>query len=252
MKNNSFDLSRFGKNMITKLTVRAAIVLVAASTSVTWCLLAMSKTVPIVDPFKGITIIDVPTVTPFMDIASAGPLTHVWLGNELSCQVQHVTDGTTHEFYPPGTIPGDSGTFIAMGGTLYAPDFLAHGSTATANLGARVVFTPISQTPVTGTGTAGDPFTVVTVVAVSATGLTIAQTDTYIVGDESYRTVILITNAGGPASGVLYRAGDAFLGGSDFGYGFTEVFGTRKAVGCSVNANNSPPSRIEEWIPLVG
>src|SRR5438094_438943 len=113
MKNNSFDLSRFGKNMTTKLTVRAAIVLVAASTSATWCLFAMSNTVPIVDPSKGIKI-DVPTVTPFMDIASAGPLTHVWLGNELSCQVQHVTDGTTHEFYPPFTIPGDSGTFIAM------------------------------------------------------------------------------------------------------------------------------------------
>jgi uncharacterized repeat protein (TIGR01451 family) len=140
-----------------------------------------------------------------------------------------------------------------MGGTLYAPDFANHGVTATGNLGPYTVFTPISQTPVTGTGTAVDPFQVVTVVDVSTTGLRIQQTDRYIIGDESYRTEVMITNNGASAaSGVLYRAGDAFLGGSDFGFGFTEVFGTRQAVGCSVNPNNIPPDRIEEWVPLTG
>jgi len=236
----------------TKLILRAGLALLAASISATWCLLAASNAQPIVDPAKG-AVTHTPAVTPFMDIASAGPLTHVWLGNELSCQVQHVTDGTTHEFYPPGTIPGDCGTFIAMGGTLYAPDFANHGVTATGNLGPYTVFTPISQTPVTGTGTAADPFQVVTVVDVSTTGLRIQQTDRYIIGDESYRTEVMITNNGASAaSGVLYRAGDAFLGGSDFGFGFTEVFGTRQAVGCSVNPNNIPPDRIEEWVPLTG
>ena len=114
------------------------------------------------------------------------------------------------------------------------------------------MFTPVSQTPVTGTGTGADPFKVVTVADVGTTGLRIQQTDTYIVGNELYRTDISITNNGNPASGILYRAGDAYLGGSDFGYGFTEVFGTRKAVGCSVNPNNVPAGRIEEWIPLTG
>ena len=215
--------------MTTKLMARAGIALLAASASA-----------------------NAPAVTPFMDIASAGPLIHVYLGNELSCQVAHILDGTTLEFFPPNTIPGDCGTFIAMGGTLYAPDFDAHGSTATSGLGPRVVFTPISQTGVTGTGIAADPFKVVTVVDVSTTGLRIQQTDTYVVGDASYRTEVMITNSGGPASGVLYRAGDAFLGGSNNGYGFTEVFDTRKAVGCSVNPNNMPPGRIEEWVPLTG
>jgi len=140
----------------TKLILRAGLGLLAASISATWCLLAASNAQPIVDPAKGAATYT-PAVTPFMDIASAGPLTHVWLGNELSCQVQHVTDGTTHEFYPPGTIPGDCGTFIAMGGTLYAPDFANHGGTATGNLGPYTVFTPISQTPVTGTGTTARP-----------------------------------------------------------------------------------------------
>src|SRR5438132_11206870 len=141
-----------------------------------------------------------------------------------------------------------------MGGTLYAPDFANHGTTATGNLGTYTVFTPISQTPVTGTGTSADPFRVVTVVDVAATGLRIQQTDAYVIGNESYQTDIMITNSGeGAASGILYRAGDAFLQGSDQGYGFTEVIGgNRNAVGASANPNNIPPGRIEEWIPLTG
>ena len=236
----------------TKLILRAGLALLAASISATWCLLAASNAQPIVDPAKGAST-DTPAVTPFMDIASAGPLTHVWIGNELSCQAQHVADGSTHEFYPPSTVPGDCGTFIAMGGTLYAPDFTNHGGTATGNLGTYTVFTPVSQSPVTGTGTQGDPFRVVTVVDVAMTGLQIQQTDSYVIGEESYRTDTTIMNNGsGPASGVLFRAADAFLGGSDSGYGFTAVFGNLNAVGCSVNPNNMPPDRIEEWLPLTG
>jgi hypothetical protein len=89
-------------------------------------------------------------------------------------------------------------------------------------------------------------------VDVATTGLRIQQTDLYIIGDESYRTDIMITNSGGAASGVLFRAADAFLQGSDSGYGFTEVSGNRNAVGCSANPNNMPPGRIEEWVPVTG
>lgn len=252
MRSNSLDLGPFGRSMKAKLAMRAAVVVLTASASLTWCLLAMSNNGPVVDPSKNNMALNAPASTPFVDIASAGPLTHVYLGNELSCQVRHVDDGTTGEFYPPGTIPGDCGTFIAMGGTLYAPDFNGHGGTATSGIGARVIYTPVSQTGITGTGTAADPFKVVTVVDVSTTGLRIQQTDSYVIGDESYRTDIMLTNSGSPASGVLYRAADAFLGGSDSGYGFTEIFGTRKAVGCAVNSNNNPPGRIEEWVPLTG
>ena len=210
----------FGTSMTTKLTMRAAIALVVASAGAAWCL-----------------------ATPFADIASPpGPLTHVWVGNDLSCQVEHIDDAPDYEFFPPNIIPGDSGTFIAMGGVLYAPDFsYARRSTASGSTSACTHrSTPANQTPVTGSGTAADPFTVITVVDVAATGLHIQQTDTYVTGREYYTTQITITNNGvGTASGVLYRAADAFLGGSDTGYGFTEVFsGNRKAVGCSNNADN--------------
>lgn len=252
MKNNSFDLNRFGRSMTARLTIRTCIALLAISAGATLCVLAMGNAASTSNPSKDNTRAPhAPSVTPFVDIASAGPLTHVYLGNELSCQVAHVGD-TALEYYPASVIPGDSGIFIAMNGTLYAPDFEAHGGTATGNLGTRVVFTPISQTAVTGTGTSADPFKVITVVGVGTTGLQIQQTDQYIVGDESYRTDVMISNTGSPASGVLYKASDAFLGGSDSGFGFTEVFGNRNAVGCSVAPNNIPPNRIEEWVPLTG
>src|SRR5206468_20985 len=150
----------FGTSMTTKLTMRAAIALVIASAAATWCL-----------------------ATPVADIASPpGPLTHVWVGNDLSCQVQHIADAPDFEFFPSDVIPGDAGTFIAMGGVLYAPDFGGHDNTATDNTFPNTPFTPVSQTAVTGSGATADPFKVVTVVGVGATGLVIQQTDIYFAG----------------------------------------------------------------------
>src|SRR5262245_61926631 len=110
-----------GTSITTKLMMRAAIALVVASAGATWCL----------------------AYTPAVDISSGGPLTDIWLGNDLSCQVQHVADGTTHEFFPQDIFPADSGTFIAMDGVLYAPDFDNHVySTAGFSIGAYTPFTP--------------------------------------------------------------------------------------------------------------
>src|SRR4029453_990153 len=104
-------MKRFTTTMTMKLTMRAAIALVVASVGATWCL----------------------ATTPVLDISSAGPLTHVWIGNDLGCQERHAADAMVHEFYPRDKIPGDYGTFLAMDGVLYAPDFINHGITATAS-----------------------------------------------------------------------------------------------------------------------
>ena len=240
---------------ITKLTMRAAIALVVASVGATWCLLAMNPAGALTKPTKKRSATEAPLMIPVADIVSAGPLTHVLLGNDLSCQVQHIDDAPDYEFYGPDIFPADAGTFIALDGVLYAPDFINHDYTSAGFfLGAYTPFTPLSQTPVTGSGTAADPFKVITVVDVAATGLLIQQTDTYVIGQEHYTTEVMISNTGaGTASGVLYRAADAFLGGSDTGYGFTELFsGNRNAVACSVNPDNMPPGKIEQWIPLTG
>src|SRR5262249_981502 len=145
----------------TKLTIRTAIALVVASAGAALCLLATN-------PAGAVTrgrVPDAPEMTPVADIASAGPLTHVWLGNDLSCQVQHIADAPDYEFSGPDIFPADAGTFIAMGGVLYAPDFTNHDYTSAGFLlGDYTPFTPLSQTPVTGSGTTADPFKVITVV----------------------------------------------------------------------------------------
>jgi hypothetical protein len=179
-----------------------------------------------------------------------GPLTHVAIGDELSCQVQHTGD-TSLEFFPSAATPGDCGTFLVAGGALYAPNFATHDGTATGGLGAFTPFTPVSQTGVTGSGTSADPRKVVTVAGAGATGLQITETDTYVPGEESYRTDVAVHNTGGAAQDViLYRAGDCYLQNTDSGYGFADP--ATKAVGCAANANNSPPNRIEEWVPITG
>ncbi len=101
----------------------------------------------------------------------------------------------------------------------------------------------------TGTGTAADPFKVVTVVDLAATGLRITQTDSYVIGDENYRTDIAVTNSSsGAVDATLYHAGDCFLQDSDDGFGFTDS--SNGAIYCTKNANNNPPDRIEGFAPL--
>ncbi|HEX8085495.1 MAG TPA: hypothetical protein VF529_14475 [Solirubrobacteraceae bacterium] len=187
--------------------------------------------------------------TPFVEIASGGPLTRVILGNELSCQVAYSGD-SSFELFPSGATPGDCGTLLTTGGTLYSPDFNNHtgGGTATSGIGTTTPFTPVSQSGVTGSGSSSDPFRVTTVA--DAGSLRLTQIDSYVVGQESYRTDIEIRNTGGSAaSGTLYRAGDCYLQESDTGYGFVD--GGASAAGCSLNANNSPAARIEQWYPLT-
>jgi uncharacterized repeat protein (TIGR01451 family) len=182
------------------------------------------------------------------DISSAGPLTHVYLGNELSCQVAHSGD-SAFELYPPTGAPADCGTFFVLnqgsGSSLYAPNFTAHSATATGNLGSYSAFTPVSQTGVTGSGTSGDPYQVVTVVNAGNSGLQLTQTDTYVVGSESYQTDVTISNHTESAqSGILYRAGDCYLQGSDTGTGIADPGAS--SVGCQASSG-----RIEEWVPIT-
>jgi hypothetical protein len=187
---------------------------------------------------------------PSQDIGtSGGPLNKIAIGNELSCQLQHVGD-TTFEFYPSGAVPGSCGTFVAVDATLFAPDFSNHDGSATGGLGTYTPFTPVSQTAVTGTGAPASPRKVVTVADVGSSGLRITETDTYVNGRESYRTDVAVANTGsGPKSGTIYRAGDCYLQNTDNGFGFTGS--PNGSVGCAENANNTPAGRIEQWVPVT-
>jgi uncharacterized repeat protein (TIGR01451 family) len=93
----------------------------------------------------------------------------------------------------------------------------------------------------------------VTVVGLGATGLQITETDSYVVGQETYRTDVVISNSGASsANAILYRAGDCFLQNSDFGFGAAEANG---AVSCVAGVDSGggivvPGTRIEQWYPL--
>ena len=186
--------------------------------------------------------------TVFQTITSSGPLNAIYIGEDLAAQIAHVGDAS-EEIYPPGTMPGDYGTFLVINGTLYSSDFANHGGTATSSIGTYTAFTPVSQSAVTGAGTSASPFAVTTVVGVGNTGLTVTQVDSYVVGQESYRTSVTVTNDGSAAvSAILFRAFDCYLGGSDSGYGVVNGTGP----GCSQNPNNVPAGRIEQIVPLDG
>jgi uncharacterized repeat protein (TIGR01451 family) len=172
-------------------------------------------------------------------IVSAGPLTSITISPDLNCNVLHTGD-TWPEWYQGtacGTLAVDQST-----ATLYGPLSIPAGGAAVP----RTAFTPISQVGPTGTGTSLDPFKIVTVVGLGVSGLTITQTDSYVVGQESYRTDVQISNSNLTSRSIrLYAAGDCYLQNSDLGFG--RVDGS--AIACT--ATLDPASRIEQLFPLT-
>ncbi|MFF0552923.1 Ig-like domain-containing protein [Streptomyces sp. NPDC004311] len=176
----------------------------------------------------------VPAVAHADPISSAGPLSEINISRQLNCSVRHTLD-TEPEWYA-GTA---CGTFVALDGTLFGPASVPAGGSA----GPRTAYTEVSQTGPTGTGTSADPYKVVTVVNAGA-GVTLTQTDTYVVGRESYDTEVTVQNASGSAkTGNLYTGGDCFLQNSDEGYG--------RVVGRSVLCSSTiePGGRVEGLLP---
>lgn len=183
----------------------------------------------------------------YQDIAGGGPLDHIYVAQDLACQVQHAGD-TGLALYPDGVIPGDCGTFLVVNDTLYTADFFSHDGTATLFLGSYTVFTPVSQTGVTGSGTVGDPYRVVTTVSAGSTGITLVETDSYVTGDESYRTDIQVLNAGASSQQVLlYRGAECLVADSLLSYGAV----SGGAPACSQNANDTTTGRFERWTPIT-
>jgi hypothetical protein len=140
-------------------------------------------------------------------ISSSGPLTAVKITSSLNCAVNHTGD-LSGEFYRDTAC----GTFVALGGTEYGPASVPAGN------GNQTAWRAVSQSGPTGTGTAADPYTIVTTVDNGTGGggggatIRATETDTYVVGEEQYRSDVTLTNlTGGALAGNLYRAGDCYL-----------------------------------------
>src|SRR5947209_4484169 len=191
----------------------------------------------------------------------SGPLAHIYLGNEFSCQVQRAGD-STNQFYPPtpGTTTtskvGDCGTFLASSGLLYGPFFDVdgdphHDTTHTpykVNSGNyRGIDGP---TPLeSGSGTAADPYQVTT--SGDADVFHLVKVDKYVAGQDSYTTQITVTNNSGSShTADLYQAGDCFAGGSNDGFGYQPSGGTACSSGRT--ADGFPTGSAIEYLPQTG
>ncbi|HZQ83294.1 MAG TPA: hypothetical protein VFA83_00575 [Acidimicrobiales bacterium] len=182
-------------------------------------------------------------------ITSTGPLTKIAVSSDLTCAVNRA--GDSHgEFYNDAAC----GTFVAVGSTVYGPATIPAGPKDPGTSGYKK-FTPVSQTVVSGAGTAASPYQVVTRVNAGSTGIQVTQTDSYVTGQESYRTDVAVTNVGlSSANVVLYRAGDCYLQDSDLGFGAADAAsGSVSCVGATLQGSSRVPnSRIEQWYPLTG
>ncbi len=199
-----------------------------------------------------------PTVGSAEVINSAGPLSAITVENNLGCQVQ--ASGDVGGSFYPSSVPGACGTFLALtGGEDVGVEGSHHlfGSSPPAGVSPEAAFTPRAQT-LTGEGTASKPFVIVTIADVEEPGdgapvpvAELVETDSYVVGQESYETTIVVKNLGTEAlKGTLYHVGDCYLADHDEGYGALNV-PTAGSVACTVTPNDSPPGRIMAFTPIV-
>jgi hypothetical protein len=128
-------------------------------------------------------------------------------------------------FYEPATLAGDAGFFLAFPDPAFAPPALGNqvfGFEGSAGPFGLQNYTPQAQGPVTGTGTAADPFRQVT--SYSAGSVVVNQTTTYVNGAQEFNLRWDVRNQTG--SQLKFRAivgADFFFEGSDVGTGiFTE------------------------------
>jgi hypothetical protein len=181
---------------------------------------------------------------PFQQITSPGPISDIWIGNELSCQAK-LTQDDVYSYYPPSTAPGDCGTFAQIEGSpnVFGPNFGAHDGTATGALTNDVPWTPVSQSGVTGAGTPSDPYSVTTRVAAGATNVFLRETYTYVTGQRHYSIHLDIINNNATSRTIdVYHALDCYLAGSDFGYGHFQA--SPEGIFCTETPDNSPPGRV--------
>jgi uncharacterized repeat protein (TIGR01451 family) len=181
-----------------------------------------------------VAVLAFPAVAGAAEIRSEGPLRLVGASPQLNCYVNHVLDADP-EFF--GTTA--CGTFVAAGGTLYGPADVPAGG----NASPRTAWTPVSQQGPDGSGTGTDPYRITTVV--TGGPLEVRQVDSYVVGQESYRSDITVTNTGDERREIiLYRAGDCWLQNSDYGYGRVD---DRLPSCLAPGPSGGPGDRIEQF-----
>ncbi len=150
----------------------------------------------------------------------------IYLGNLGGIQVVRAGAGQYYGDVPTGPVGVNNGFFMAVGAagaaTVYGPQLdIAWDATA---------WTPVSQTAVTGQGTAADPYQVVTVV--SAGGFQLTQTVRYVVPKVYFEVRLTLVPPVGSTQNVrIYHWLDTYLAGGDFGPAFWQPNSNPTVVG---------------------
>jgi len=165
-------------------------------------------------------------LAPVVTTISGSPLT-IAIGDETSMQVTNTNVPGTGQFYPPDCAAGqtaDSGVFLSSGGVVYGPDFNNHPCGSASN--SYTPWAPVSLSAVSGTGTAGDPFTVVIVADAVGAQIRLTETITYVNGNPGASISLsfaAIAPPGLPAAPTAafdaFLGGDLYLADSDSGFG---------------------------------
>jgi len=155
------------------------------------------------------------------------PLT-VDIGPRGECQSSYLVNGEpAGNYYLGSNVVGDCGFFLAFPAagagqpaTLQNKTF---GFDGLAGPFLSSIYTPISQSPVTGAGTEASPFSQTTVFAVEAEGkewARVTEVTTYVNGAPQFTSTFTVKNT---SAGTVYfsavYAGDLYVNGSDVGTG---------------------------------
>jgi hypothetical protein len=157
----------------------------------------------------------------------------VYVGPRGQCQSTYTVNGVVEGNYYPGSPDffnpaGDCGFFLSFpatgSGQPTALKGKAFGFQPTAPASTFDLFTPVSQSPVSGDGSAASPFTQTTVFEVidsnSAKDALITETTTYVNGAPQFTSTYNVKNV--TAGKIYFRAiyaGDLFVNGNDVGTG---------------------------------
>lgn len=183
----------------------------------------------------------------YQDIGAAvGPLRHIYIGADGSFQVSHAANNDSFQVNPATSPLGDAGTFLAYNGLCYAPRFEQHDDTSVPDRGQQ----PWDMHAQSAVATVDGVSRVITQLQTLGDDITVTQVDTYVHGQDCWRTDMILQNDYNVAAEViLYRALDTQLYGGAGGCGMTRAGGI---VGVARNEGNIPAGPVLWLIPLVG
>lgn len=155
------------------------------------------------------------------------PLT-VSVGTQGQCQSSY--PGSGNNYFPEGGNLGDCGFFLAFPKATGQPEALqgqTYGFSGFAGPHLSNEYTPVSQSPITGSGTAVDPYAQTTIFKVvdseSKEYALVTETTTYVNGQPQFTSTYNVKNVtSSPEAKIYFRAiyaGDLYVNGNDYGTG---------------------------------